>query len=53
MIALRYLAHLSEAQTATAMHCSLGTVKRYTARALVSLRADARLGDLFAEENTS
>lgn len=52
VIALRYLADLTEAQTAAAMHCSLGTVKRYTARALATLRADAHLADLFAEENT-
>jgi RNA polymerase sigma-70 factor (sigma-E family) len=52
VIALRYLADLTEAQTAAAMRCSLGTVKRYTSRALETLRADARLADLFAEENT-
>ena len=52
VVALRYLADLTEAQTAAAMRCSLGTVKRYTSRALETLRADARLGDLFAEENT-
>jgi RNA polymerase sigma-70 factor (sigma-E family) len=52
VIALRYLADLTEAQTADAMHCSLGTVKRYTARALATLRADGQLAALFTEENT-
>ena len=50
VIALRYLADLTEAQTAAAMRCSTGTVKGYTARALAALRADPALAELFAEE---
>ncbi|HEX2319730.1 MAG TPA: SigE family RNA polymerase sigma factor [Streptosporangiaceae bacterium] len=51
VIALRYLADLTEAQTAAAMHCSTGTVKSYSARALAALRADPAMAELFAEEN--
>jgi RNA polymerase sigma-70 factor (sigma-E family) len=50
VIALRYLADLTEAQTAAAMHCSAGTVKGYSARALATLRADPAVAELFAEE---
>ena len=50
VIALRYLADLTEAQTAAAMRCSTGTVKGYSARALAALRADPAVADLFAEE---
>ena len=50
VIALRYLADLTEAQTAAAMRCSTGTVKSYSARALAALRADPAVADLFAEE---
>jgi RNA polymerase sigma-70 factor (sigma-E family) len=52
VIALRYLADLTEAETAAAMHCSAGTVKGYTARALAALRADPAVAGLFAEEST-
>ena len=51
VIALRYLADLTEAQTAAAMRCSTGTVKGYSARALASLRADPAVTELFAEES--
>ncbi|HEX7993648.1 MAG TPA: SigE family RNA polymerase sigma factor [Streptosporangiaceae bacterium] len=51
VIALRYLADLTEAQTAAAMRCSTGTVKSYSARALAALRADPALAELFAEES--
>lgn len=51
VIALRYLADLTEAQTAAAMRCSTGTVKGYTARALASLRVDPALIGLFSEES--
>jgi RNA polymerase sigma-70 factor (sigma-E family) len=50
VIALRYLADLTEAQTAAAMRCSTGTVKGYSARALAALRADPAVAGLFAEE---
>ena len=50
VIALRYLADLTEAQAAAAMRCSAGTVKGYTARALAALRADPAVAGLFAEE---
>lgn len=51
VIALRYLADLTEAQTAAAMRCSTGTVKGYSARALAALRADSAVAELFAEES--
>lgn len=50
VIALRYLADLTEAQTAAALHCSVGTVKGYSARALAALRTDSTVTNLFAEE---
>jgi RNA polymerase sigma-70 factor (sigma-E family) len=50
VIALRYLADLTEAQTAAAMSCTTGTVKGYSARALAALRADPSVANLFAEE---
>lgn len=50
VIALRYLADLSEVQTAEAMRCSPGTVKSYSARAMAALRADPGLTELFSEE---
>ena len=51
VIALRYLADLTEAQTAAAMRCSTGTVKGYSARALAALRTDPAVAELFAEES--
>ena len=50
VIALRYLADLTEAQTAAAMRCSTGTVKGYSAKALAALRSDPSVAELFAEE---
>ena len=52
VIAWRYLADLTEVQTAAAVGCSLGTVKSYSARALATLRTDPALADVFAEETT-
>lgn len=51
VIGLRYLADLTEAQTAAAMRCSTSTVKSYSARALATLRADPAVAELFAEES--
>jgi RNA polymerase sigma-70 factor (sigma-E family) len=51
VIALRYLADLTEAQTAAAMRCSTGTVKGYSARALAALRANPAVAELIAEES--
>jgi RNA polymerase sigma-70 factor (sigma-E family) len=53
VIALRYLADLTEIQTAVAMRCSTGTVKGYSARALATLRADPAVAGLLAEESKS
>lgn len=39
VLALRYLADLSEADTAAALGCSVGTVKSRASRALAALRA--------------
>ena len=39
IIALRYFADLSEAETATALACPVGTVKSRVARAIGRLRA--------------
>jgi RNA polymerase sigma-70 factor (sigma-E family) len=50
VVALRYLADLTEVQTAAALRCSVGTVKSYSARALATLRVDPTVTDLFAEE---
>jgi RNA polymerase sigma-70 factor (sigma-E family) len=50
VVALRYLADLTEVQTAAALRCSVGTVKSYAARALATLRVDPTVTDLFAEE---
>jgi RNA polymerase sigma-70 factor (ECF subfamily) len=44
VLACRYLAEMSEAETAAALDCALGTVKSRTARAL------ARLGATFGED---
>jgi RNA polymerase sigma-70 factor (sigma-E family) len=49
VVALRYLGDATEVQTAAALHCSVGTVKRYHARALAALRADPAVLDLLAE----
>jgi RNA polymerase sigma factor (sigma-70 family) len=48
-VALRYLADLPENQTASAMGCSIGAVKRHTAKGLQRLRLD--LGPRWAWED--
>ena len=48
-VALRYLADLPEAQAASAMGCSVGTIKSATARGLASLRT--QLGPQWAWED--
>ena len=40
VIVLRYYEGMTEAETARLMHCSVGTVKSYSSRALSALRAD-------------
>jgi RNA polymerase sigma-70 factor (sigma-E family) len=39
VVALRYLADLSEAEVAAALGCSVGTVKQHASRGLASMRA--------------
>ena len=50
VIVLRFLDDLSEADTASALGCSLGTVKTHAARALRTLRNCAGLQGLNTEE---
>ncbi len=50
VLMLRFHGDLTEVATADALGLSVGTVKSYTARALATLRADARLRSLFVEE---
>jgi RNA polymerase sigma-70 factor (sigma-E family) len=50
VLMLRFHGDLTEAATADALGLSVGTVKSYTARALATLRADARLRSVFVEE---
>jgi RNA polymerase sigma factor (sigma-70 family) len=45
VVVLRYFEDLTEAQTAEALDCSVGTVKSQTARALAVLRRSPLLAD--------
>lgn len=47
VLVLRYFDDLSEAETAAALNCSVGTVKSQAARALARLRADPRLAQVW------
>jgi RNA polymerase sigma-70 factor (sigma-E family) len=51
VVVLRFFDDLSEAQTAAAMNCSIGTVKSQTAKALAKLRSSG-LAALHDEEKT-
>ncbi|GAA1815987.1 SigE family RNA polymerase sigma factor [Luedemannella flava] len=44
VLVLRYFEDLSERETAEIMHCSVGTIKSQTAKALAKLRLDKTLG---------
>lgn len=50
VVVLRYFDDLSEADTARALGCSVGTVKSQAARALTRLRSGAELSSLWSEE---
>ncbi|MGI8867777.1 MAG: sigma-70 family RNA polymerase sigma factor [Mycobacteriales bacterium] len=45
IVVMRYLDDLTEAQTAKALGCSIGTIKSQNARALQSLRQARNLND--------
>jgi RNA polymerase sigma-70 factor (sigma-E family) len=45
VVVLRYWLDLSEAETAAALNCSVGTVKSQASRALATLRKDATVSD--------
>lgn len=49
VVVLRYVADLSEADVATALHITVGSVKQHAARGCAQLRA--RLGDLHQEDD--
>ena len=51
MIVLRYWLDLSEAETAVALNCSVGTVKSQASRGLATLRRTAAVGDSGRDEN--
>jgi RNA polymerase sigma-70 factor (sigma-E family) len=50
VVVLRYYADMSEADTAAALGVAAGSVKRYAADALATLRADPSLAGVLTEE---
>lgn len=50
VVVLRYFVDMTEAQAATALGCSVGTVKSQTARALAQLRISPVLAGVLNEE---
>jgi RNA polymerase sigma factor (sigma-70 family) len=50
VVVSRFFNDLTEAQTASLLGCSRGTVKSQTAKALARLRASSMLGGLLAPE---
>jgi RNA polymerase sigma-70 factor (sigma-E family) len=53
VIVLRYFADLTEAQTAAAMNCAIGTVKSQSAKALARLHDVPGLADVLTEGRAS
>lgn len=49
VVVLRYFDDLTEAETALALGCSVGTVKSQASKALAKLRASTSLGALVSE----
>lgn len=50
VVVLRYFDDLTEAETAAALGCSVGSVKTHASRAMARLRTDPGLRDLLGEE---
>ena len=51
VVVLRYFEDLTEAETAAALGCSVGTVKSQASRALASMRSSTALADLAPARN--